>query len=149
MSTEVDPITGQNNTNFFITDKRRVTMKKIDGGVLQVTRLSIDGELTIEPEEDITIELENLLMNTDLQMDLYGRTRRSIEERYSGILRIGTADNPVPCDRKVTIKLMGNVSEAEDFGALGNSIPVGAKTLGGFCLDVFFKLFIVFNIILS
>ena len=132
MSTEVDPITGQNNTNFFITDKRRVTMKKIDGGVLQVTRLSIDGELTIEPEEDITIELENLLMNTDLQMDLYGRTRRSIEERYSGILRIGTAENPVPCDRKVTIKLMGNVSEAEDFGALGNSIPVGAKTLGGY-----------------
>ena len=108
-------------------------MKKIKGGVLNITRLSIDGELTILPDEDITIILENLLLNADLQMDLYGRRkRRAVQRKYKGILRIGTAQNPVPCDKKVTIKLMGNVSEAEDFGALGNSIPVGAKAIGGY-----------------
>ena len=93
----------------------------------------IDGELTILPDEDITIILENFLLNADLQMDLYGRRkRRAVQRKYKGILRIGTAQNPVPCDKKVTIKLMGNVSEAEDYGALGNSIPVGAKAIGGY-----------------
>ena len=64
-------------------------MKKIEGGVLNITRLSIDGELTILPDEDITIILENLLLNADLQMDLYGRRkRRAVQRKYKGILRI-------------------------------------------------------------
>ena len=44
---------------------------------------------------------------------------------------IGTAENPIPCGRKIIIKLNGNVN-SRTVGALPGSIPFGAKFLGGF-----------------
>lgn len=95
-----------------------------------MTKMAVDGELNIHPEEDITIELENILMNTGLSFNK--RNRRDLYDVFTGKIRIGSEDNPVPCGVKVHIKLMGNVSDAEEFGALGNSIPVGAKAIGGY-----------------
>ena len=41
-----------------------------------------------------------------------------------------TASNPIPCGKKVTLKINGN-EESISFGALPDSIPIGAKAIGG------------------
>ena len=108
---------GQNETTMYVRDKRVVNMKKVPNGKLSITKMAVDGELNILPEEDITIEVSSLLMNTGLSFNK--RNKRDIYDVFTGKIRIGTEENPVPCNVKVHIKLMGNVSTAEEFGVLG------------------------------
>ena len=48
----------------------------------------------------------------------------------NGALIIGSADDPIPCDRKVIIKINGD-EKTQSFAALPDSIPLGNKVIGG------------------
>jgi hypothetical protein len=130
MIEEEENALGQNETIMYVRDKRVITINKVTDGVLEVSKMFVDGELKIEPTENIEIIVDNLIVNAGSSFNK--RNRRGLSDIFTGKLIVGTAENPVPCDVKVTIKLVGNVTTAEEFGVLGNSIPIGAKALGGY-----------------
>ena len=82
--------------------------------------------------DTLTIEVDHIILNTRAksEQELSRRKRRDIRNYDNGGLIIGTAENPVPCGAKVIIKIGGDI-HARSFGALPDSIPLGAKAIGG------------------
>ena len=58
------------------------------------------------------------------------RRRRDTMPIRNGGLIIGSADDPIPCDRKIIIKINGD-EKTQSFAALPDSIPLGNKVIGG------------------
>ena len=86
---------------------------------------------SLESGDHLIIEADHIILNTPAKnQNQLSRKRRDIRYYDNGGLIIGTADNPVPCGVKVTLKIAGDVN-ARSFGALPDSIPIGAKALGG------------------
>ena len=95
-------------------------------GTLEVKTTDLkDGDV-------LTIEVDHLVLNTPAQnqAELSARKRRDVETYDNGGLIIGTEDNPVPCGAKVIVKIGGDIN-SRSFGALPDSIPIGAKAIGG------------------
>ena len=93
--------------------------------------LEIEGS-SIASGSELIIEADHMVINTGAESadNLNRRKRRDIQNVMNGALIIGTADNPIPCDVKVTVKISGD-KFSQSFGALPDSIPIGAKALGG------------------
>ena len=98
----------------------------------------VDGTLeiaadTLQAGEHLIIEADHLVINTGMGDDPSGlsRKRRATEYINNGKIVIGTAENPIPCDVTVEIRINGD-QNSRSFGALSGLPPIGAKALGGF-----------------
>ena len=106
------------------------------GNHLKFGSVVVDGTLSIPADaipagKTLTIEADSMIVNTG-EPDVINGSRRRRDLMYinNGAIVIGTADNPIPCDRKVIIKINGD-KNSPSVGALPGSIPIGAKALGG------------------
>jgi hypothetical protein len=107
------------------------------GGHMKFSGVFVDGTLEVRADsigagETLIIEADHLVTNTGEgdNQDNLSRRRRDTMFVSNGAIIIGTAENPIPCDRKVIIKINGD-KNARSFGAMPGSIPIGAKALGG------------------
>ena len=98
----------------------------------------MDGTLeiaadTLQSGEHLIIEADHLVINTGMgaDTDQLSRRKRGTEYVTNGKIVIGTAENPIPCDVTVEIRINGD-QNARSFGALAGLPPIGAKALGGF-----------------
>ena len=93
--------------------------------------LFLDGIIEIpasafEPGDDIIFEVSNILIGVTNNSTI---TQNNTEIAKAAFV-VGSAENPIPCDAKITIKLNGSPA-SEVFGSLPGSIPIGSKVLGG------------------
>ena len=115
------------------------TVEEFDGHI-KLSSVFIDGTLEVsaaalDMREELVIEADHMIINTptNSSFDLLEdnrRRRRDTMYLNKGTLIIGTASNPIPCGKKVTLKINGD-EESISFGALPDSIPIGAKAIGG------------------
>ena len=99
------------------------------GGVVVDGTMQIAAD-AIAPGGTLIIEAEYMLVNTNKRDEIETRTRRETYHATNGAIIIGTATEPIPCDRKVIIRINGNLNSTS-FGALPGSIPFGQKFIGG------------------
>ena len=122
---------------------------KVDKAAIQSKGLNwkfgkvfLEGTMEFEADafesgDHLVIEADHILLNTpnpdgDSEDEESGarRRRRDTQEVTNGGLIIGTKENPIPCDVTITIKIAGD-EFSKSYGALPDSIPIGAKALGG------------------
>ena len=109
-------------------------------GHFKFSSVFLDGTLEIdasglESGDTLIIEADHIIINTGAgnagglgsQDDDNRRRRRDTQAVMNGALIIGTADNPIPCDAKVIIKINEN-EHSQSFGAFPDSIPIGVET---------------------
>ena len=99
--------------------------------------LFLSGTLEVKADDlqdgdTLTIEVDHIILNTVAKSkdELSRRKRRDVRTYDNGGLVIGTAEKPIPCGAKVIVKIGGDI-HAQSFGALPDSIPIGAKAIGG------------------